>query len=139
MDDGISSLAVQAVIAITAGTSNMINTTVWGSHIHAETSVPGKSYEVEAVGPTMLSGSALSIVGSTLHVKITTTSTLGVRPMHSLFLRGAGKVNLIGCDLLYQNSGTLSNGRLGGIGVHASVLTELEVNMVDEMKRLATR
>jgi len=111
------------------GTSD---TTVWGSHIHAESSHAGMSYLVTAVESAMSTGGSLTLVGSTLHVKMT-TSNIGSSARFMTSFHSAmpylGEASLTGCDLLYQSTVSLSQGRIGGIG-YSSTNPAAQINVV---------
>jgi hypothetical protein len=107
---------------------NAANTTVWGSHIHAESSLTHTN-GVAAVFENMITGSTLNIVGSQLHVKINAAQTSN-RKMSAYYLGGtAGKVNLIGTDLVYESIASLGQGHLGGIGFVGNS-SQHEINLV---------
>jgi len=84
--------------------------TLWGSHIHAETSMD-TSWNVSGIGQSQ---GTITLIGSTLHVKITTTISNSNRRMFAASL-GNGTMNLIGTEILYESVPSLGSGRLGGI------------------------
>ncbi|HEX5044624.1 MAG TPA: hypothetical protein VFV75_17110 [Candidatus Polarisedimenticolaceae bacterium] len=91
------------------------DTAVWGSHIHAEGSQPSKIYPVYGIrtGPT--TSAVVSVIGSTVHVKMSTDSIgSAVRSMAAVWAP-FGQTHLIGTELLYENVGTLNQGKLAGL------------------------
>ncbi len=109
-----------------------VNTTIWGSHIHAESGVPGLNYVVAAINSAMSPGGRLNILGSTLHVKMTTGDVgSATRFMVAYYLTSGyqGEGTLIGSELLYETTTSLSQGLVGGIG-YASVNPAATINLV---------
>ena len=94
------------------GVSGSGDTTLWGSHIHAETSVDA-GWIVTGIGQSL---GTITVIGSTVHVKVTTTVTSTSRRMMAIS-SGGGTINLIGTEILYESVASLGNGRLGGIAV----------------------
>jgi len=93
VDDGGTSGVVFSPAALY---NHGADTVVWGSHLHAESSQANQSYEVNAVRPTV---GTVTIFGSTVHVKMTTTSIGAAnRPMSSAHVFG-GTGNFIGTDV----------------------------------------
>jgi hypothetical protein len=117
----VSSAIDQAVaLDMTAGQ----DVTVWGSHLHAESSKSGASGIVAALRSRNTSGPApsVAIIGTQLHLKMTTT-TIGSasRPMFAFYLQNAvvltsGQFSFIGSYLNYESPASISQGRIGGIG-----------------------
>ena len=126
--------AIASAHALVAGDndSTLINATVWGSHIHAETSQPGQNFTVAAVKNFMGAGSKLFVVGSTLHVKISTTDVVATRLMFSYLAQnsntGTKTAYLVGSDLLYESPDGLAQGKIGGVGW--VVARDLQINLV---------
>lgn len=123
--NGDSSGSVSVTYAINAGNSTTLeNVAIWGSHLHAESGKPGQTYNVAAVSAPFKEGSRLAIVGSTLHVKMTTTDIgSATRVMAALFPNAAcgmatplSTINVMGSDFLYESPTGLLQGRLSGIG-----------------------
>jgi len=121
---GPQSGVVAVVFGINVGASSVENSTVWGSHIHAELGQPGQVFNVAAVNLSFAQGSNFAIIGSTMHTKITTTDIgLSDRTMYALRSFPAcgastptANVNVVATDLLYESPAGLSQGRLGGLG-----------------------
>lgn len=88
----------------------------WGSHLHAESSVYG-AYDVTTVHA--VGSPRITIVGSTVHVKITTTQSTGNRRMFAAYPGGSLTLTLVGTEILYESPAFLAGGRLAGIGVSA--------------------
>jgi len=132
---GESPVASGDVVALDLafGGSVDTHTAIWGSHLHAESGDPNKSYMVAAVRAPGGSGN-LDIIGSTVHLKMTTSSIGSAsRSMYALFRGAAGAsttVNIVGSDLLYETPTTAINqGRVGGIGWSAGLSTP-KINLV---------
>ncbi len=102
---GASFLSISAI-----GVSGNGDTTLWGSHVHAESSVDAV-YSVSGIGQ---STGTITVIGSTVHVKITTANSASNRRMMAASL-GNGTMNLIGTEILYESIPSLGSGRLGGI------------------------
>ena len=101
---------------------NTIHSTIWGSHIHAETSKSGASGVVAAVRTAAVNaGSDLAIIGTQLHLKIS-TATIGSasRAMHAFYYQsattGPSHFDFVGSYLNYESPASMSQGRIGGIG-----------------------
>jgi hypothetical protein len=86
------------------------DTTLWGSHVHAESSMDAPS-SFSGIGQ---SGGTITVIGSTVHVKITTANSNSGRRMMAASLSN-GTMNLIGTEILYESIPSLGSGRLGGI------------------------
>ncbi len=135
VDRAVTSGVVAAAIGIEAGISGTVKSTIWGSHVHAESSLTGKTYPVAAI-TTSMTGGSLSIIGSTLHLKMTTTDGGSVsRKMFSLDLNSTGgatpkTINLVGSDLLYESPTGLTQGLIGGIGAISFNTASTEVRLV---------
>jgi hypothetical protein len=113
MDEGGTSGTIGSATALYVYGSE---TTLWGSHVHAESSQPNKSYAVNGLWSLIGKVAAL---GSTLHVKMTTTSVGAAnRPMTAAFIQG-GTATFDGTEFLYENTGgALNQGRLLGLRVN---------------------
>ena len=121
---GPQSGVVAVVFGVNVGASSIENSTIWGSHIHAELGQAGQVFNVAAVNFGFAQGSNFAIIGSTMHVKITTTN-IGASDRTMYALRSfpacgastpTANVNVVATDLLYESPAGLSQGRLGGLG-----------------------
>jgi hypothetical protein len=98
-----------------------INTTVWGSHIHAESSKAGSSGAVMALRVQLSStGSQLAVIGTQLHLKIGTTNIgSSTRPMYAFFLANpsssSNHFDFIGSYLEYETPASISQGQVAGL------------------------
>jgi hypothetical protein len=90
--------------------------TLWGSHVHAESSRAGQTYPVYGVQTVTSSGVTVTVIGSTVHVKMTTIDIgISSRYMSAAYI-GPGIGNFFGTEFLYENTGgALSQGRLSGL------------------------
>jgi hypothetical protein len=88
---------------------------VWGSHLHGEFAATTGACQIAAVRSAQNAGS-LTIIGSTVHAKISGTPT-GTPSAYAFRLEAinAGTAHLVGSELIYE-TGTLSSGYIGGIG-----------------------
>lgn len=112
MDTGGTSGTVAEVAGLLIYTGE---TTLWGSHVHAESAVANKTYVVAGVTVSTGSNLVLTVIGSTVHVKMTTTAIgSSTRQMVGAFIT-AGLANFVGTEFLYESTGALSQGRLAGL------------------------
>jgi len=125
VSNGGTSGSVAVAYAINLGSSTTVeNVAIWGSHLHAESGQAGQSYNVSAISAPFSMGSRLAIVGSTLHVKMTTTDIgSATRVMAALFPNAPcssatplSVINVMGSDILYESPTGMTQGRLSGIG-----------------------
>src|SRR5262249_17647401 len=84
-----SESAVDTITAVQLG--GLINVTIWGSHIHAESSHAGLGAFVLGVRvPSASTGSGLDLIGTQVHVKIGTTDIgLATDQMFAVDIQGA--------------------------------------------------
>ena len=105
----------------TVGTASTVyayvgEATLWGSHVHAESSRAGQTYPVYAVQTVTSSLATVTVIGSTVHVKMTTTDIGSSSRYMSAAYIGPGIGNFVGTEFLYENTGgALSQGRLSGL------------------------
>ncbi|HYV18709.1 MAG TPA: hypothetical protein VFC25_06750 [Verrucomicrobiae bacterium] len=101
---------------------NGINTTIWGSHIHAETSKAGASGTVAGLKIfSASSGAHLAVIGTQIQVKVATTNIgSSTRNMFGfLFVSastGPNSYDFAGSTIHYESPASMSQGRLGAIG-----------------------
>ena len=110
--------------AINTGNSTTVeNVTIWGSHLHAESGEAAKSYNVAAVNFPPAPGSQLTVIGSTMHVKMKTADIGSASRIMTAFLLTSpctgtspqSRVNVVGSEFLYESPASLSQGRLAGL------------------------
>src|SRR6185436_8259945 len=117
-EDGV--VATLAAVDVNAPSTSPGNVTIWGSHLHAEYDggmAPASMSALRYVGDA----GSTTIVGSTLHVKSSAEIASGANSA-SIMLVGssAGRINVVGSDLLYETASGASNGRFGAIGYQGS-------------------
>lgn len=121
--NGGNSGTTAACFGVAAGSSTPnIKTTIWASHLHGECSEPGATYDVAALA-TAFTGGFVKVVGSTLHVKMSTANVgSATRSMVALKLANATtssdriRIDVTGSEFLYESPASLSQGQLAGIG-----------------------
>lgn len=112
VDNGGTSGTVGEVAALLVYTSEA---TLWGSHVHAESAQANKNYVVSAVTVSTASTPVITVVGSTLHVKMTTASVgTATRQMVGAFAT-FGTWSIVGTEFLYESPASLSQGKLAGV------------------------
>ncbi|HYV18708.1 MAG TPA: hypothetical protein VFC25_06745 [Verrucomicrobiae bacterium] len=109
---------------------NGVNVTIWGCHLHAESSKAGASGSVQAlrVGSAS-SGAELAVIGTQIHLKIGTTNIgSSTRNMFGFFFNAAGTgpshYDFVGSDIHYESPASMSQGRIGGIGYNPTTASQ---------------
>ncbi|HEV8701863.1 MAG TPA: hypothetical protein VGV60_11385 [Candidatus Polarisedimenticolia bacterium] len=121
--NGGNSGTTAACFGLAVGTTTPnIKTTVWASHLHGESGEPGATYNVAGLA-TQFSSGFVKVLGSTLHVKMSTANIgSATRSMAALRLANPTtasdriRIDLTGSELLYESPTSLSQGQLAGIG-----------------------
>ena len=109
-------------LAVAVNLIDGINMTIWGSHLHAESSKAGASGDVAALRVSSAAGgSVLAVIGTQLHLKIGTTNIgSATRRMfaylHAAAASGMKRYDFVGSYLNYESPASMSQGRIGGIG-----------------------
>ena len=118
VDSGGSSWTVTAVTALLVVTGEA---TVWGSHLHAESAQPNKTYYVNGLSVSVTGSVTVNVIGSTSHVKMTTTSIASSNRIMAGASITKGTANFTGTEFLYENTGgALSQGRMAGLQLGGS-------------------
>jgi hypothetical protein len=123
MDSGGTSGTITAASAIFAYVGDV---TLWGSHVHMESSSTGLRCNVYGLQTGNTGAVTVSVIGSTVHVKMTTTNI----PSSSCFLSaayiGLGTASFAGTEFLYENTGgALSQGKISGLKLGATPTVNL--------------
>ncbi len=120
VDNGGTSGTINEVAGLLVYTSEA---TVWGSHVHAESAQANKTYVVSGITVSTASTPVITVIGSTLHVKMTTASVgSATRQMVSAFMT-TGLGNFVGTEFLYESPASLSQGKLAGLRMGSSTTT----------------
>ena len=118
VDSGGSSWTVTAVTALLVVTGEA---TVWGSHLHAESAQPNKTYYVNGLSVSVSGSVTVNVIGSTAHVKMTTTSIGAINRIMAGASMTKGTGNFTGTEFLYENTGgALNQGRMAGLQLGGS-------------------
>jgi hypothetical protein len=116
-------------LAVALDLVNGVNTTVWGSHLHAESSKSGASGTVAAMRVNSVVSGELAVIGTQLHVKIGTTNIgSSSRSMFGFYCSsatGTSHYDFVGSDIHYESPASISQGRLGGIGYNGTGGTQV--------------
>jgi len=107
---------------------------VWGSHIHAEdrrTVAGGGISAIAGVRMPVAGTQPMQILGSTIHVKVVNDAG-GADRFGAVDIQSnvAAPLILVGCDLIYE-TGTMTQGIIGGITMPISDLGSSVVRMTD--------
>jgi hypothetical protein len=120
VDNGGTSGTIAEVAGLLVYTAEA---TLWGSHVHAESAQANKTYAVSGITVSTASTPVITVIGSTLHVKMTTASVgSAARQMVGAFMT-FGQGNFVGTEFLYESPASLSQGKLAGLRLGASATT----------------
>ena len=96
--------------------------TIWGSHVHAESSKAGAVGLVAAMRANLTASGEVDVIGTQLHLKIGTTNIgTSSKPMYAFYASShynsfAIQFNFVGSYLNYESPASISQGVIGGIG-----------------------